>query len=200
MEDEREAMQDQSTAEPEPAEHDGGREMLSFDAWLDSNPAYRSEFDRRVTKGVNTARANWEREQAQEQDEATRLARMTAAQRERYLLDKDKAAFAAQQAQFQHQQLEVQMGRDLQSRGMDAGFARWLTGADADASAANLNDFEALWNAAISGAVTSRMRGSAAPKEPGQTAVTRDNLRHMTPQEINKAYESGQLDALMVKK
>ena len=200
MEDEREAMQNHGTEESETAEHDGGNETLSFDAWLDSNPAYRSEFDRRVTKGVNTARAKWERDQAQEQDEATRLARMTAAQRERYQLDKDKAAFAAQQAQFQHQQLEVQMGRDLQSRGMDAGFARWLTGADADASAANLNDFEALWNAAISGAVTSRMRGSTAPKEPGQAAVTRDNLRHMTPQEINKAYESGQLDVLMGKK
>lgn len=200
MEDEREELNPTPQAEPETAEHDGGSGTPSFDEWLDSNPAYRSEFDRRVTKGVNTARAKWEREQTEAQDEATKLARMTAAQKERYQLDKDKAAFAAQQAQFQRQQLEVQMGRDLQSRGMDAGFAQWLTGADAEASAANLKAFEALWNAAISSAVTGRMRGTTPPKEPDRAEVTRESLRHMTPQEINKAYESGQLDALMGRK
>ena len=200
MEDERNESQTAGEAGAETTETTGGNSEMTFDQWLDSNPAYRSEFDRRVTKGVNTARQNWQREQEEQQDEATRLAHMTAAQRERYQLDKEKKVFAAQQAEFQHQQLEMQMGRDLQNRGMDAGFAKWLTGADAEDSAANLAAFEELWNAGINAAVTGRMRGSTLPKEPEQPTMTRESLRGMTPQEINKAFEEGMLDTLMGKK
>ena len=200
MEDERNESQTAGEAGAETTETSGGNSEMTFDQWLDSNPAYRSEFDRRVTKGVNTARQNWQREQEEQQDEVTRLAHMTAAQRERYQLDKDKKVFAARQAEFQHQQLEVQMGRDLQSRGMDAGFAKWLTGADAEDSAANLAAFEELWNAGINAAVTGRMRGSTPPKEPEKPTMTRESLRGMTPQEINKAFEEGRLDTLMGKK
>ena len=57
---------------------------------LDSNPAYRSEFDRRNVKAVETARKKWEAAQIEEQDEAKKLEKMTAAQRERYQLDKDR--------------------------------------------------------------------------------------------------------------
>ena len=74
----------------------GGSNDLTFDQWLENNPAFRSEFDRRMTKGVQTAQQRWQREQDESQDEAAKLARMTAAQRERYQLDKDKASQCSQ--------------------------------------------------------------------------------------------------------
>lgn len=191
--------QGEAAQETTQAPQDGGE--MTFDQWLDSNPAFRSEFDRRATKAVNTARANWEREQSEEQDEAAKLARMTAAQRERYQLDKDKADFAARQAEFARQQLQVQVGQDLQRRGLSADFARFLTGKDAEESAANLEAFQGLWNAGITAAVTGRMRGGTPPKEPEKPAgLTRESLAGMSPAEIVKAYESGQLDTLLGKK
>ena len=110
MAEENREAQAVATPAPETVEepkHSDGSGGMTFDQWLDSNPTYRSEFDRRMTKGVQTARANWEQEQADNQDEAKKLAKMTEAQRERYQLDKDKEAFARQQAQFAAEQMRV---------------------------------------------------------------------------------------------
>lgn len=161
----------QTVAEPTPEtveepQHSGGSGEMTFDQWLDSNPIYRSEFDRRMTKGVQTARANWEQEQLDSRDEAKRLAKMTETQRERYQLDKDKAAFARQQAQFAAEQMRVAVGSDLQRRGLDAGFAKYLAGSTAEESQANLEEFQALWNRAISAQVSSRMQGTRTPEAP----------------------------------
>lgn len=179
-------------------EHTGGNEPLTFDQWLDSNPAYRSEFDRRNTKAVQTARTKWEQEQAENQDEATKLANMTAAQREKYQLNKDREKLDAERAAFQRQQLEVQTGAQLQGMGYDAGFAKYLTGADAEATSANLTVFDGLMQAYKAGAVKSQMRGQGAPKEPNTGgSLTREGLKGMTPQEISKAFDEGKLDALL---
>lgn len=142
---------------------------LTFDQMLDSNPAYRSEFDRRTGKAVQTARSKWEQAQAEEQDEAKKLEKMTAAQRERYQLDKDRAAFDAQKASFAAEQMRVTVGAELQKRGLDASFAKYLSGKTAEESTANLEEFEGIWNKAISAAVTDRMRGTQPPKAPSQT-------------------------------
>ncbi|MCD8190334.1 MAG: DUF4355 domain-containing protein [Clostridiales bacterium] len=150
-------------------EQTGGNEPLTFDQWLDSNPAYRSEFDRRNTKAVQTARTKWEQEQAENQDEATKLANMTAAQREKYQLGKDREKLNAERAAFQRQQLEVQTGAQLQGMGYDAAFAKYLTGQDAEATASNLTAFDGLMQAFKAGAVKNQMRGQGAPKEPKNT-------------------------------
>lgn len=155
---------------PEGGENSGG--SLSFDAWLDANPAYRSEFDRRVTKGVNTARARWEQEQQEGQDEAKKLARMTEAQRERYQLDKDRAELARQQAAFAAEQLRVATGAQLQSMGYDAGFAKYLAGTDAETTSANLAAFDGLMQAYKAQAVNGQLRGAGAPREPKSETET----------------------------
>ena len=158
---------------------------------LDSNPAYRSEFDRRTGKAVQTARSNWEQAQAEEQDEAKKLEKMTAAQRERYQLDKDRAAFDAQKASFAAEQMRVTVGAELQKRGLDASFAKYLSGKTAEESTANLEEFEGIWNKAISAAVTDRMRGEGAPKDPkGGAALTRESIKKMSRSEINANWDA----------
>lgn len=182
-------------------EQTGGNEPLTFDQWLDSNPAYRSEFDRRNTKAVQTARTKWEQEQAENQDEATKLANMTAAQREKYQLDKDRQKLDQDMAAFQRQQLEVQTGAQLQGMGYDAAFAKYLTGVDAEATASNLTVFDGLMQAYKAGAVKGQMRGGTPPREPNAGGgLTRESLRGMTRQEISKAYDEGKLDGLLKSK
>lgn len=140
--------------------------VMTFDQMLESNPAYRSEFDRRMTKGIATAKTNWEQEQADQQDEAKRLEKMTTAQRERYQLEQDRKALAAQQAAFAAEQMKVSVGAELQKRGLDAGFAPYLAGKTAEESNANLDAFQAMFQTALAAAVTGRMRGTEAPPEP----------------------------------
>ena len=158
---------------------------------LDSNPAYRSEFDRRTGKAVQTARSKWEQAQAEEQDEAKKLEKMTAAQRERYQLDKDRAAFDAQRASFAAEQMRVTVGAELQKRGLDAGLAEFLAGKTAEESTANLEKFQSIWDKAISATVTDRMRGGGAPKDPkGGAALTRESIKKMSRSEINANWDA----------
>ncbi len=159
--------QDTAQQTPEGAENSGGS-GLTFDQWLDSNPAYRSEFDRRNTKAVQTARTKWEQEQAENLTEAERLEKMSKTQREQYQLDKDRRQFESERAAFQRQQLEVQTGAQLQGMGYDAGFAKYLTGKDAEATSANLTAFDGLMRAYKASTVNDQMRGSGAPKDTGQ--------------------------------
>ena len=185
-----EQTEQQTTETVGDAQNPGGA-GLTFDQMLDSNPAYRSEFDRRNVKAVETARKKWEAAQVEEQDEAKRLEKMTAAQRERYQLDKDRAAFDAQRASFAAEQMRVTVGAELQKRGLDASFAKYLSGKTAEESTANLEEFEGIWNKAISAAVTDRMRGGGAPKAPkGGAALTRESIKKMSRAEINANWDA----------
>lgn len=173
MEEETRPTQTSQTQDPETSEEgkdSGGNGAMTFDQWLDAEPAYRSEFDRRCGKASQTAVANarvkWEQEQADSQDEAKKLAKMTEAQRERYRLDRDREAFAAERAAFAAEQMRVSVGAELQRRGLDAGFAKYLAAGTAEESNANLEEFQGIWNAAISSAVSGRMRGEVPPTEP----------------------------------
>lgn len=148
----------------EGTENSGGSEPVSFDDMLKNG--YQAEFDRRVSKALNTAKTRWEQEQADSQDEAKKLAGMTKTQQERYQLDKDKAAFAQQQEAFAVQQLQVQMGSALQQRGLPASMAKWITGKDADTSMANLEEFETSYRAAVQSGINGVMRGKNPPAEP----------------------------------
>jgi hypothetical protein len=159
--------QEQSVPENTPGNQNGaGNETPSFDDLLKSG--HQAEFDRRVSKAIATAKANWEKAQAEEQDEATKLARMTTAERERYQLDKDKQAFAEEQAKFAAQQMQVSVGAELQKRGLDASFARYLAGKTAEESKANLDEFEQVFRSAVRSGVQAAMRGKGTPREPEQ--------------------------------
>lgn len=159
--------QEQSVPENTPGNQSGaGNETPSFDDLLKNG--HQAEFDRRVSKAIATAKANWEKAQADEKNEAAKLARMTAAERERYQLDKDRKAFAEEQAKFAAEQMKVSVGAELQKRGLDATFARYLAGATAEESKTNIDEFEQLFRTAVQAGVNTAMRGKGAPREPEQ--------------------------------
>ena len=163
--------QEQSVPENTPGKENGaGNETPSFDEMLKNG--HQAEFDRRVTKAIATAKANWEKAQAEEQDEAAKLAKMTEEQRERYQLDKDKKAFAEQKARFAAQQMEVSVGAELQKRGLDACFAKYLSGATAEESKANIDAFEEVFRSAVRSGVNTAMRGKGAPREADRSDAT----------------------------
>lgn len=159
----------QGTENAPGTQNGAGNGTPSFDDLLRSNPDYQAEFDRRMTKGLATARANWEKAQADEKNEAAKLARMTAAERERYQLDKDRKAFAEEQAKFAAEQMKVSVGAELQKRGLDAGFARYLAGKTAEESKANIDEFEQAFRSAVQAGVNTALRGKGAPREAAQS-------------------------------
>lgn len=125
----------------------------------------QSHTDSIVTKALNTAKSKWEQEQLEAQDESKKLEKMTAAERAKYEFDKEKSDFAKQKAEFEHSQLVVSVGAELQKRGMSADFAKYLTAENAEVSKENIDDFEKLFNNAVSSTVNTRLKGGHIPKD-----------------------------------
>lgn len=171
---------------------------MTFDQLLGSNKDYQAEHDRKVSQAIETARKKWEQQHRDDMTEAEKLATMTDTQRKEYQLKKDRAALDAERATFQRQQLQVSVAAELQKRGISADFAGMLTGKDADTSRANIDAFEAHWNASVQDAVNGRMRANP-PKDPAPNgALSLEDIRSMSREEINKNWE--QISASLEKK
>ena len=93
--------EDEGEQDPKNNEGDGQvqnsqeQKPLTFQELLDSNKEYQAEFDRRVNKGIDTAKTNWETEYKKqleaEKTEAERLAKLTEEERIKEQLEaKDK--------------------------------------------------------------------------------------------------------------
>lgn len=70
----------------------GESDTPSLDDLL-KNKDFQSQFDRRVTQAINTAKKKWEDNLKEEADEAKKLEKMNAAQREQYEFNKQRAEF-----------------------------------------------------------------------------------------------------------
>lgn len=154
-----------------------------FEALLREDREYQSAYDRKVSQALATARSNWEREQqAVSEQRRIELENTVNAQLEqsRQELERERRAFDAQRRQ-------VAVAQALQERGMDARFAPWITGEGEEDSAQRVEQFTQLFQAALSQAVSGRMRGGEPPQMPERPPeLTRERLRGMSPGEINR--------------
>ena len=147
------------TPQPPPA----APSIPSFSELL-QNKEFQSEFDRRVQQAISTARESWEQSVAEEQDEAKKLEKMTASQRESYLLQKDREAFEKDKAQFAAEQMKVACGNELLKRQLPSSFADFLSADTAEKTNERINTFEELFKNAVAEAINSQMRGEV-PKD-----------------------------------
>lgn len=150
--------------ETEAAKGGTGSETPTFDELLSSNKNYQSAFDAKITSALNKAKKKWEQQQANEADEAKKLAKMSESEREKYQLSKERTDFEQEKAEFEREKLKTAVGTELLNRNLPASFAELLTGEDADESKANIDAFEKEFNAALAQAKEKAMRGTEVPK------------------------------------
>ncbi len=136
-----------------------------FEDLLKSDGKLQGEFDRRIQKAIETAKGKWEQNLTVEQDEAKKLEKMTQAQRDSYLLRKEKAEFEKQKKAFLSEQMKVATGRELMKRGFDASFADFLTSDTAEQTSRNISAFEEAFKAAVQKSTNDKMRGDKPPRE-----------------------------------
>ena len=173
---------------PEPEE-----EKRSFDELLQEDPAYQDAFDQKVNQALLSARTRWEQERNREPDEGERLEEIRTREQENIQLSREREALEREKQAFARQRMEIAVAQELQKRGLSAAFAPWLAGDTPEESAERIDTFELLFQEAISAAVTSRMRGTGAPREPAHPkAYSREELRGMSLREINAHWEEVQ--------
>lgn len=157
----------------------------SLDRLLSQNREYQSAFDRKVHQALQTARANWEREQAAALETARTEARESLRAEVRDELDRRQRALEDREGELDRRVRELEVAKQLARQGLPASFAPWLTGDTGEECGRRVAEFDAAFRAAISDAVAARMAG-CPPAEPAAVpAYDRDAIRGMSPREIN---------------
>mgnify|MGYP001356926840 CR=1 FL=1 len=134
----------------------------------------QSETDKRVTEGIKTAQAKWEKEFAAkleaEKNEAARMAKMTEAQRKEAELKKKEEEFEEERKKFNRERIELEVIKELGEKNLSTKFSSFLMGENAETSLENIQAFEEEFNKAVQKEVEARLGGE--PPKKGNTNGT----------------------------
>lgn len=143
----------------------------TFDEVL-KDKAYQAEFDRRMSKAIDTAKAKWDKEAEEKADEAAKLAKMTADEKAKHESAKREKALADREAAVAKRELTAEAISQLTEKGLPAELAKCLDYSSADNCKASMEAVEKAFGAAVDAAVNERLKGSV-PKF-GAPSVSKD--------------------------
>ena len=135
-----------------------------FDALLKEKD-FQSEFDRRVSRALETARGKWVREMneriEQARAEAEARARMTGEERLAHDLAEREAQLEAREKEITGRELRAEAVRLLEERGLPRELAGAVNYASAEAVQQSLDAAESAFRIAVQNGIEQRMRGNA---------------------------------------
>ena len=149
----------------------GEQKVLSFDEWLASNPEYQKEFDRRQTKGINTA-VTKERDRLNalhndQLNEAQKLARMNEDEKRQYMDQKREKELAEREAAITRRELAAEAKNTLIEKSLPVSLANLIDYTDANSVKKSIETLEKEWAPALETAVNDKLRGGKPPKDAG---------------------------------
>ena len=169
---------------------------MSFDDYL-KDPKNQAEFDRRVSKALETNRtkmqADIEKQIADAKTEAEKMAKMNADQKAQYEREKQEKELADREAAITKRELTATAKEQLAEKGFPISLAAILNYTNAEECAASIDAVGKAFQEAVEKAVTDRLAGGKPPKKAdGATAYTMDQIRNMSAEEINKNWDAVQ--------
>lgn len=169
---------------------------LSFDDFL-KDPRNQAEFDRRVGKALETSRskmqADIDAKIEEARTEAEKLAKMNAEQKEEYEKEKKEKELADREASITKRELAATAKEQLAEKGLPLSLADVLNYSSAEACAASIDAVGKAFQEAVEKAVEDRLSGGRPPrKADDKAAYTMDQIKEMSPDEINKNWDAVQ--------
>lgn len=129
---------------------------------------------READRRVNQAQKKWQEKQKEiveaEKAEAARLAKMSAAEREKAQYEKERAEFEAERAKLQQEKLVNQVEKELITKGLDANFAKYVMADTEEDILNNINSLKDLFDKAVNNAIKEKI-ATPAPKR-GTSALS----------------------------
>ena len=174
----------------------GADTPLSFDDFL-KDPKNQAEFDRRVGKALETSRSKMQAElntKVQEAvTEAEKMAKMNAEQKAQYEREKKEKEIADREAALTKRELTATAKEQLAEKGLPVSLAAVLNYSNAEECSASIEAVGKAFQEAVEKAVNDRLSGGKPPKKAGDhAAYTMEQIRAMSPAEINKNWEAVQ--------
>lgn len=162
----------------------------SFDDIL-SDKTYQAEFDRRVQKALETAKSKWDMLMDDKLSEADKLAKMTKEEKAQYLYQKKEKELTDKEAAITKRELMAEAKVTLADRKLPTALAELLNYSSADSCKASVETIEKAFQEAVQAGIEDRMKGGEPMKKAPQGGTfTREQVEAMSPEEINKNWES----------
>lgn len=154
----------------------------SFDDLLKNG--HQAEFDRRVSKAIETAVSNaqekWKAITDDKLSEAEKLAKMTKEEKTQYLQQKHEKELADREAAITKRELMAEAKNTLAEKKLPSSLAEILNYTDAESCNKSIAAVEKAFQAAVQAAVEEKLKGGEPQKKaPQGNAVTKDEFSKM---------------------
>lgn len=120
----------------------------------------QEEVDKMISKRLQRERKDIEAKIEKERLEAEELAKLSEADRQRKLFEKQVAEFEETKKAFENEKLLNETSKQLASKNLPIEFAEMLKGTDAESTFENIKVFEEKFNAALEVKVNERLKGN----------------------------------------
>lgn len=133
----------------------------------------QAEADKRVTQALKTAQAKWEAELEgkiqKSKEEADKLAKLNAQEKEKYLLEKKDRELKEKELELNRKQLTIDATKYLDENKIDLKFLEYLIPGceDLDSFAKKADAFKSIFDGAVSAAVEVKLKGTGQPWNGG---------------------------------
>ncbi len=134
---------------------------LDLNALLKGNKALQSQFDKQVSKALDTAKGKWE---AEKNLTAEQLVQQKAQDREKELADRE--------AELTRRELRATALEQMSQKGMPAELIDAISVTDEAAMAASLEKAEKAFRAAVDRAVKDKLKGGTPKDTPADPKAT----------------------------
>ena len=159
-------------ADNEPAGADnqntGANNPVTFDDFL-KDGKNQAEFDKRVQKAINTAKANWEEIMNSEKTEAEKLAKMNKEQKLEYQAQKEKQEKENVLAELNAYKMKEQAITIASDKGLDVSLLNLIDfkTVTAEKLTENIDNLSTVFNKAVEKAVNLRLKEDTPVSKSG---------------------------------
>ena len=150
----------------------------------------QEEVDKMISKRLQRERKDIEAKIEAERKEAEELAKLSEAEKQKKLFEKQVREFEETKKAFENERLLNETSKQLDAKKLPIKFAKLLKGKNAEETFENIQLFEVEFNEAVEKVVTERLRGNV-PKtttSSSLTSITKDQFRSMSYMEKMDLY------------
>ena len=150
----------------------------------------QEEVDKMISKRLQRERKDIEAKIEAERKEAEELAKLSEAEKQKKLFEKQVREFEETKKAFENERLLNETSKHLDAKKLPIKFAKLLKGKNAEETFENIQLFEVEFNEAVEKVVTERLRGNV-PKtttSSSLTSITKDQFRSMSYMEKMDLY------------
>lgn len=174
------------------AENNQSPKSITAKASTESKRTFTQEELNDIIEGrLAKAKKAWDKELADKQSEAEKLAKMDADQKKTYEFEKRVKDLEKREAEITRRELKSQALEMMAQKNLPSSLVDLLDLTDADKCKASIDAVEKAFSQAVQTDVDNKLKGDRAiTKAPGAKSYTKEQINNMSVAEINANWEA----------